>query len=483
MLFNSIQFLVYLPIVFIGYWFVFKRLHVQNLFIVAASYLFYGMWDWRFLFLIFLTSLTSFYSGTFIQKQKENRIKKIVVAINLILNLGILLYFKYFNFFSDNLRLLFEQFGFQLDWFTLEVLLPVGISFYTFQAISYSIDVYRKKITPTNDFIAFLAFVSFFPQLVAGPIERSTNLLPQFLKSRHFNYEESVIGCRRILWGFFKKIVIADNCAYMANIIFDSPEKCNGSMLVLGAIFFTFQIYGDFSGYSDIAIGTSKLFGINLMQNFHYPYLSRSIPEFWRRWHISLNKWFIDYIYIPLGGSRKGNIKTARNLMVVFLISGLWHGAAWTFIVWGAYHGFLSVIYRFGMSEGKKSYIIAEHSKLPSIHEFGGMALTFILVVVGWIIFRAASLHDAFRYLYMTLTASWLEIPYSADGIGQIQLGYTLFFIFALCIIEYVQRKNEYALNLGSCKAKIIRWAIYISITFVIIIFAGSREQFIYFQF
>lgn len=483
MLFNSIQFLLFLPIVFFGYWFVFKRLHIQNLFIVAASYVFYGLWDWRFLFLIFFTSLISFYSGKIIYNQKSNRIRKQIVALNLILNLGILLYFKYFNFFIGSLKILLEQFGFQLDWFTLEILLPVGISFYTFQAISYSIDVYRGKINPTNDFVAFLAFVSFFPQLVAGPIERSTNLLPQFLKSRHFNYKESIIGCRRILWGFFKKIVIADNCAYMANIIFDSPESCNGSMLVLGAVFFTFQIYGDFSGYSDIAIGTSKLFGINLMQNFHYPYLSRSIPEFWRRWHISLNKWFIDYIYIPLGGSRKGNIKTVRNILIVFLISGLWHGAAWTFIVWGAYHGILSVIYRFGMREHIKSSIIAEHSKIPSIYELGGMILTFILVVIGWIIFRAESLPEAFKYIYLIFTTNWFEAPYSANSIGYTQLCCTLFFIASLYIIEFVQRKKEYALDLRNCHTKILRWVIYLTITLVIMIFAGTREQFIYFQF
>lgn len=483
MLFNSIQFLIFFPIVFICYWFVFKRLQIQNLFVVFASYIFYGMWDWRFLALIFLTSVTSFYSGRCIQRQRSDYRKRWIVAANLVLNLGILIYFKYFNFFSENLKILLEQFGFQLDWFTLEVLLPVGISFYTFQAISYSIDVYRGGVEPTNDLVSFLAFVSFFPQLVAGPIERSTNLLPQFLKSRHFKYEESVVGLRRMLWGFFKKMVIADNCAYMANIIFDHPENCNGSMLVLGALFFTFQIYGDFSGYSDIAIGASKLFGINLMQNFNYPYLSRTIPEFWRRWHISLNKWFVDYIYIPLGGSRVGSIKTARNIMIIFLISGLWHGAAWTFIVWGAYHGILMVVYRILGYRSDRTSIIAQDSFIPSVKELGGLLVTFVLVVIGWIVFRAESLYGAYTYLRLILTKSWLTVPFSEDGIGWIQLVYTLFFVSVLGIVEYIQRRKEYTLDLSTCPSKVVRWGIYLAVTFTIVIFAGSREQFIYFQF
>lgn len=475
--------MIFFPIVFICYWFVFKRLQIQNLFVVFASYIFYGMWDWRFLALIFLTSVTSFYSGRCIQRQRSDYRKRWIVAANLVLNLGILIYFKYFNFFSENLKILLEQFGFQLDWFTLEVLLPVGISFYTFQAISYSIDVYRGGVEPTNDLVSFLAFVSFFPQLVAGPIERSTNLLPQFLKSRHFKYEESVVGLRRMLWGFFKKMVIADNCAYMANIIFDHPENCNGSMLVLGALFFTFQIYGDFSGYSDIAIGASKLFGINLMQNFNYPYLSRTIPEFWRRWHISLNKWFVDYIYIPLGGSRVGSIKTARNIMIIFLISGLWHGAAWTFIVWGAYHGILMVVYRILGYRSDRTSIIAQDSFIPSVKELGGLLVTFVLVVIGWIVFRAESLYGAYTYLRLILTKSWLTVPFSEDGIGWIQLVYTLFFVSVLGIVEYIQRRKEYTLDLSTCPSKVVRWGIYLAVTFTIVIFAGSREQFIYFQF
>lgn len=336
MLFNSIEFICFLPIVFIVYWLADKHLKWQNFLVVTASYIFYGWWDIRFLSLIILTSSFCFVSGLLIERAEGNRKKqKIINTINILLNIGILGTFKYFDFFSTNIETALHSLGFEPDWITLDILLPVGISFYTLQALSYSIDVYQKKISACHDPIAFFAFVSFFPQLVAGPIERATNLLPQFYKRRTFDYSKAIDGCRQMLWGFFKKMIIADNCAMAVNEIWGSYQYQSGFTLLLGGLLFTFQIYGDFSGYSDIAIGCARLFGIDLMKNFNYPYFSRDISEFWRRWHISLSTWFRDYIYIPLGGSRCKKTKVIRNTFIIFIISGLWHGANWTFILWG----------------------------------------------------------------------------------------------------------------------------------------------------
>ena len=341
MLFNSIEFAVFLPIVFFLYWFVFNRnLKLQNFFVVVVSYVFYGWWDWRFLFLIAFTSFCSWYSGLLIERYKnEHKKAKMISILNIVLNLLILGVFKYYDFFVTSFANLFL--GGKTDGLLLKIILPVGISFYTFQALSYSIDVYRGKMEPTKDIIQFFAFVSFFPQLVAGPIERATNLLPQFDKPRRFDYDDAVDGMRQMLWGLFKKMVVADNCAFYVNQVFSDYSSYSGSTLLLAAVFFTFQIYCDFSGYSDIAIGVAKLFGIRLMRNFNVPYFSRDIAEFWRRWHISLTTWFRDYVYIPLGGSRVSSAKVIRNTFVIFLLSGLWHGANWTFIVWGAYHALL----------------------------------------------------------------------------------------------------------------------------------------------
>jgi D-alanyl-lipoteichoic acid acyltransferase DltB (MBOAT superfamily) len=341
MLFNSIDFVLFLPTVFIVYWFLDgKNLKAQNGFIVIASYLFYGWWDWRFLFLMFLSTLIDYFTGLGLSGESTKR-RKMLVCTSIAVNLLVLGIFKYCNFFIDNFVQAFSFFGIPFDVQHLNIILPVGISFYTFQTMSYSIDIYRKKLEPTRDFIAFAAFVSFFPQLVAGPIERAENLLPQFFVRRCFDYRRSVDGCRQILWGFFKKIVVADNCAAYANLIFNNYENYRGITLVLGAVFFAFQIYGDFSGYSDIAVGTAKLFGFNLMRNFAFPYFSRNIAEFWRRWHISLSTWFRDYVYIPLGGSRRGILISIRNTFILFLLSGFWHGAKWTFITWG----FLNALY------------------------------------------------------------------------------------------------------------------------------------------
>lgn len=336
MLFNSIEFFLFLPLVFIVFWLLAKSQKQQNIVIVAASYLFYGWWDWRFLLLIAFTSLCSFGSGIAIDYFIGNRKKqKWVSTANIVVNLLILGTFKYYNFFAESFAGLFNSFGYQMDAVTLNVILPVGISFYTFQALSYSIDVYQGKIKPTKDIIQFFAYICFFPQLVAGPIERATNLLPQFGAYRSFNYPMAVDGFRQMLWGFFKKVVIADNCASIVNLYWNAHNELSGLMLIQIAVLFSFQIYCDFSGYSDIAIGCAKLFGIKLMRNFNMPYFSRNLADFWRRWHISLMSWFRDYLYIPLGGSRCSRWQFYTNLLIVFLVSGLWHGANWTFIVWG----------------------------------------------------------------------------------------------------------------------------------------------------
>ena len=481
MLFNSYEFLIFLPLTFICYWFIFRKFSLQNIFIVFASYIFYGWWDWRFLYLILFTTILCYCTGALIGKSGKRRISQWLCGINIGVNIAILCFFKYFNFFSESLKLLFSQFGYELDWFTLDVLLPVGISFYTFQAISYPIDVYRGNIKATRDFVAFTAFISFFPQLVAGPIERSTQLLPQFLKKRVFDYNRALDGMRQILWVFFKKIVIADNCASLANNIFENYQYCNATTLWLGAFFFTFQIYGDFSGYSDIAIGTARLFGISLSRNFHFPYFSRDIAEFWRRWHISLNTWFRDYIYIPLGGSRCSQIKVIRNILIIFLLSGLWHGANWTFVIWGVYHGLLFLPLILLKKNRKNLEIVAHERHFPKFSECISIFITFFLVVVGWIIFRSETINDAFNYIYLCFTSF-------KPGINPISGNFTSFvftipMIILLQIIDWSQRHKSYGLQIVEGQPLLLRWSIYIVLCFIILIFSGIQAQFIYFQF
>lgn len=486
MLFNSIEFAIFLPIVFLIYWFVVdKNLKLQNCFIVAVSYFFYGWWDWRFLLLIFFTTAASYASGILIEKYRTRKIlisssrnistSKLIAAINVIINLIILCIFKYFNFFSENLAKLFEVFGYTLDWVTLDVLLPVGISFYTFQALSYTIDVYKRKLEPTRDVVSFYAFVSFFPQLVAGPIERATSLLPQFYVKRKFDYLEAVSGMRQILWGLFKKIVVADNCALIVNDIFSNYTDMRGSTLLLGGVMFAFQIYGDFSGYSDIALGTSKLFGINLMRNFNFPYFSRDIAEFWRRWHISLNTWFRDYIYIPLGGSRRGKLLSFRNTMIIFLVSGLWHGANWTFIVWGAFHAMLFLPLLILDKNRINRDTIAQNSRFPSFKEMFGVISTFFLVVVGWIIFRSDNITNAFNYLEATFNLSLFTLP-EKFGIKATP------FIVILLLVEYAGRRNQFALA-QMPKSMMVRWLFYFFVLCLILEYGAPQGAFIYFQF
>lgn len=485
MLFNSIEFLLFLPIVFILYWFVFNRsVKLQNAFVVVVSYIFYGWWDWRFLILIAFTSACSFYSSLLIQKVNSTppphkNYAKLYAAANIIINLIILGIFKYFNFFSENFDILFRSFGIELNWLTLDVLLPVGISFYTFQALSYTIDVYKGSIKPTNSIIDLFAYISFFPQLVAGPIERATNLLPQFYKTREFDYAKAVDGCRQILWGFFKKMIIADRCAIEVNRIWDTYPEQSGFTLLCGAIFFTFQIYGDFSGYSDIAIGTARLFGINLMRNFNFPYFSRDIAEFWRKWHISLTTWFRDYIYIPLGGSRFGKSKAFRNTLIIFLVSGFWHGANWTFIAWGAYHALLFLPLMLIGSNRKNRDVVAAGRILPSVKELFQMSVTFFFVVIGWIIFRANNITEAWNYICGIFNPSLFDISKPTSK-GNIIL------IILFVLVEWLQRNKQHALQLPNkhiFKYSIIRYLIYFAITISTIVLRGQQSDFIYFQF
>ncbi|MDA9267080.1 MBOAT family protein [Salibacteraceae bacterium] len=483
MLFNSIDFAVFLPIVFVLYWFVTnKSLKLQNALIVVASYVFYGWWDWRFLLLIFFSTIVDYSVGVKLKTENKQSRRKVLLWTSILVNLGFLGFFKYYNFFLDNFISAFTFFGSEVNANSLNIILPVGISFYTFQTMSYTIDVYKRKLEPTSDFIAFSAFVSFFPQLVAGPIERAAHLLPQFYSKRTFDYAKAVDGMRQILWGLFKKVVIADNCAEFANLIFNNSADYSGSTLVLGAIFFTFQIYGDFSGYSDIAIGTSRLFGFDLMQNFNFPYFSRDIAEFWRRWHISLSTWFRDYLYIPLGGSRGGTWMKIRNTFIIFIVSGFWHGANWTFIVWGA----LNAIYFLPLLLTNKNRnnleTVAEGRLLPSLKELFFMLLTFGLTVFAWIFFRANDIAHAVNYISEIFSASVVSLP-QFDGLNRavVVLGLMLLFL----IIEWAGRFGEYGIDkLGLQWGRPLRWTFYAFLIFIIGMFMKSEESpFIYFQF
>ena len=482
MLFNSIEYLFFLPIVFIIYWAIgyarikdSLKLRTQNLFVVIASYVFYGWWDWRFLILIAFTSFCSWGSGLLIDKSRELKVKrsKFWLWLNIAINIGILAIFKYYDFFVSEFG---AMFGISTESLLLRIILPVGISFYTFQALSYSIEVYRGNIKPTKDIIAFFAFISFFPQLVAGPIERATNLLPQFLQNRKFSYEQGVDGMRQILWGLFKKIVIADNCATYVDQVWSTYPTQTGSTLLLAAVLFTFQIYGDFSGYSDIAIGTAKLFGIKLMRNFNNPYFSRDIAEFWRRWHISLTTWFRDYVYIPLGGSRVGKWKIVRNTFIIFLVSGIWHGANWTFLAWGVYHAvlFLPLILL-----GKNRRYVNKESRVErgEWREIPRMVLTFGLVVIGWIIFRAETIGQAWEIMKGICDVSLLSTPMVAVGLKR-----TLLFIVLLLVVEWIDRTKEHAFAL----TRLPQWARILAIYALILVmleYMGHSQSFIYFQF
>ncbi|MBL0126395.1 MAG: MBOAT family protein [Flavobacteriales bacterium] len=477
MLFNSLDFAIFLPLVFLGYWFVFRRRRSQNVFLLVASYVFYGWWDPRFLGLIVLSSLVDYIVGLRLHATGSARIRRGLLWTSIIANLGILGTFKYFNFFAGNLEGLFSLFGRPLALTHLDIVLPVGISFYTFQTMSYTIDVYRRQLEPAKDIVEFFAYVSFFPQLVAGPIERAINLLPQFQRDRSFDRAKAVDGLRQILWGLFKKVVIADNAATLADPIFDHYELHGGSTLLFAAVLFSFQIYCDFSGYSDIALGTARLFGFDLMQNFAFPYFSRDIAEFWRRWHISLSTWFRDYLYIPLGGSRGGLALSIRNTLIVFLVSGFWHGANWTFVAWGALHAlfFLPLL----ISGRNRRHVAAPvgNSGLPSARELVGMLFTFGCVVIAWVFFRSANVEEAIDLLVRMCSPSLFSVP------DQFSKQYITLLIFFL-VVEWSGRHGSYGLqHIGARWRSWARWTLYYGVLFLIFRFTGQGHEFIYFQF
>lgn len=480
MIFNSLEFAIFLPIVFCLYWFVFNReLRWQNWLIFISSYVFYGWWDWRFLFLIFISTWIDYTIGGLMPKETDLRRRKMLLGVSLVANLGMLFAFKYYNFFADSFNAAFTFFGSSFSVSSLRVILPVGISFYTFQTLSYTIDVYRGTLKPAKSFVDFSAFVSFFPQLVAGPIERASNLLPQMTTPRSFDEAQAKDGLRQILWGLFKKIVIADNCATFANEIFNNAGTQSGSTLLLGAIFFTFQIYGDFSGYSDIAIGTAKLFGFTLMKNFSYPYFSRDVAEFWRRWHISLSTWFRDYVYIPMGGNRRGLKRTVINTLVLFLVSGLWHGANWTFVIWGALNALFILPLVIFKRNRSNLEIVAKGRSWPTLKECASMLSTFLLIVFTWIFFRAESLGHAFTYIRGMLDWSLFTLP-TVDVFGV----WTLLSILLLLVLEWLGREDNYALErMGHGWPAALRWPVYYGFIAMIVFLGGRAQEFIYFQF
>ncbi len=479
MFFNSIDFLIFLPIVFALYWLLQnKDLKWQNLLLLLASYYFYACWDYRFMFLLMFSTFLDYFTGIKMADAGDNFSKKrFWFWTSIIINLGFLGVFKYYNFFAENLQASLAVIGWQVDFWTLQVILPVGISFYTFHGLSYVIDIYYNRITPNRNIVNYSVFVSFFPLLVAGPIERATHLLPQIETKRNFNYAKSVDGLRQILWGLFKKVIIADNCATYANEIFNHYQDHNGATLFVGAIFFAVQIYGDFSGYSDIALGTARLFGIELLRNFSYPYFSRDIAEFWRRWHISLSTWFKDYLYIPLGGSKGGKWMQIRNTFIIFLVSGFWHGANWTFIAWG----FVNALYFLPLmllgSNRNNIGIVAEEKAYPSLRELGQMALTFALTCLAWIFFRAESMTQALGIFKSIFSKSLFALP-------TVRPTYMILTVIAFFVIEWMGRRDPFAIqHFLTARKRWIRWGFYYVLIISILLFAGKEQTFIYFQF
>lgn len=477
MLFNSIAFLIFLPIVFILYWRVFnKNYKYQNMLLLAASFYFYGCWDWRFLFLLIFSIGLDYFSGIQIENSKTKKMATFWLTLSIAINLGFLGFFKYYNFFIENFAELLSSFGFGVNMWVLKVILPVGISFYTFHGLSYVIDVYKKRIPAERNYVDYAVFVSYFPLLVAGPIERATHLLPQIQRKRSFDYEKAKDGMAQILWGFFKKMVIADNCAPIVNEIFNHYHTESASNLVLGAVLFAFQIYGDFSGYSDIALGTSRLFGLELLKNFSFPYFSRDIAEFWRRWHISLSSWFRDYLYIPLGGSKGGLWMKIRNTFIIFLVSGFWHGANWTFIIWGGLNALFFLPLLIAEKNRHNLEVVAMGKIIPSFREVFSILMTFTLTCFAWIFFRSASVSDAIGYIKGIFSESLFIFP------TQFRLVLSGLIVFML-VIEWWNRTHDYGLKIQDRKPW-VQSVIYIIVAFLILNFAnfGSNE-FIYFQF
>ena len=473
MLFNSFIFLAFFIIVYTLYLLLKSHYKAQNFLLLIASYIFYGYWDWRFSSLLALSTIVDFTVGKFLQNTKEENKRKQLLFISIFFNLSILGFFKYFNFFTESFAGLFQIFGLEANWDTLNVMLPVGISFYTFQTMSYTIDVYKRNLQPINNFLDFALFVSFFPQLVAGPIERATTLIPQIISPRYVKLEQINAGIYLIIWGYFKKIVIADNMANIANSVFKDYTQYQGLDILIGILAFTIQIYGDFSGYSDIARGLSKLMGFELMVNFKLPYFALNPSDFWLRWHISLSTWLRDYLYIPLGGNRQGVFNTYRNLFLTMLLGGLWHGAAWNFVIWGAFHGLILIIYR--IFDREPEHLDPWCGKYPYPRVLAKMLLMFILTNIGWVIFRSSSIHQIYYML--------AKVGFSISD-QTLVWGYDLLFfclpLFLIQIFQYVTRD----LLIVTKFKPIIRVPIYSFLIIWICVF-GVREsgEFIYFQF
>ena len=507
MLFNSLEYLFFLPLVFIIYWSLKNNVKYQNIFLLFSSYFFYSLWDYRFLLLILISSITDFTLGKLIYLKKEKLLKKKFLFLSIFINIGILFLFKYYNFFIDSFVEIFNYLNININIHSLNLILPVGISFYTFQTLSYTLDIYNNKIKPSDSIINFFTFVAFFPQLVAGPIEKASRLLPQINQRRVFNYNQTVDGLRQILWGLFKKVVIADNCALFVNAIFDDPLSHNGLLLIVGVILFSFQIYGDFSGYSDIAIGTSKLFGITLMQNFANPYFSRNISEFWRRWHISLSSWFRDYLYIPLGGSRVLKIIQIRNILIIFTISGLWHGANWTFIFWGLLHATF-YIHELIMNTNRKYLqpIIRNNLLIPSFFDLINILKTFIIISFAWLFFRSPSIDYSFKFIehiivyisyyfqYFFINNSHndslsfftslmsLQIDFAANSNALDNIVIIFKYILIMISVEWINNDKEYAFKKMPSNI-ILRYSLYIITSLLILEYFYGNISFIYFQF
>ena len=478
MLFNSVAFWLFLPVVFLVYWGLQRyKLSVQNMFLLVASYFFYGWWDWRFLILIFVSSLTDYLVGCGLATARSKGHRRGLLGVSLFVNLGLLGFFKYFNFFVESTTRLLTQLGMEPHLAVLNIILPVGISFYTFQTLSYTIDIYNRKVEPVRDVVAFFAFVSFFPQLVAGPVERAKNFLPQFLKRREFDPVLASDGMRQILWGLMKKMVVADNIGQIVNDVFAHSDGMNWLSLLIGGTFFSVQIYCDFSGYTDIAIGASRLFGFRLMRNFAYPYFSRNLTEFWARWNISISSWFRDYVYIPLGGSRVSYWRHVLNLVITFTVSGLWHGAAWTYIIWGLAHGILYCATMITGHNTKYDQVVAHGRLLPNIREAWSMFLTLVPVIGTAIVFRASSMGAAWRFLRNIVTLRGGFDP----GMGYFAQG--LIMTVLLFGVEWLQRDRSHGLEI-SYMPRSLRWAVYYAGLTVLILFGNfGQNEFIYFHF
>jgi D-alanyl-lipoteichoic acid acyltransferase DltB (MBOAT superfamily) len=473
MTFVSIEYWVFLVIVFLLYWVVFgKDFKKQNVLVLIASYMFYGWWDWRFLLLIFISSFVDFTIGQGLVKVRRQSVRKLLLYVSLCVNLGILFIFKYYNFFLDTFK---SVFGMQVAYFdAIDLILPVGISFYTLQTIGYTIDVYQQKIEPTKDVVVFFSYVAFFPQLVAGPIERATHLLPQFQKKRRFSYRKASDGMRQILWGCFKKVYVADHSAFFVNDVFENPMGHNGSTLFLALIVVSFQFYCDFSGYSDIAIGSARLLGFNLSKNFDYPFFSRNVSEFWNKWHISLIRWLRHYILYNLKGFSKA--KMTRNIFIVFLITGLWHGANYTYVLWGILHAFTFLPLLFGKRQ-KYRDVVGKGKILPTWSETLQMVQVFLIFAIIGVFFRIDSVQNGVRYLIKIFGPSFFEMPNSPGY--HVALG-----IFLVTVLEWLQRTKNHGLDLNLEKVGLVpRWALYVSLTLMILFFGSPVQDFVYFQF